>query len=113
MEQLQSWSEQLSQAATPDVWSERGRALLAQLFDPRSEAERLTVIALETALQQWLEACDIAEFEQPVTLPVLREAWLGHLDEPTLNQRFMAGGVTFCTLMPMRAIPFALCVCWA
>ena len=25
---------------------------------------------------------------------------------PSLNQRFRAGGVTFCTLMPMRAIPF-------
>ncbi|KPC50289.1 exodeoxyribonuclease V subunit gamma [Amantichitinum ursilacus] len=108
VEQLQSWSEQLRQPANPAVWSERGRALLEQMFDPRSEAERLTVIALETALQQWLEACDIADFDEAVTLPVLREAWLGHLDEPTLNQRFMAGGVTFCTLMPMRAIPFRI-----
>ena len=28
------------------------------------------------------------------------------MDVPKLNQRFQAGGVTFCTLMPMRAIPF-------
>jgi exodeoxyribonuclease V gamma subunit len=28
------------------------------------------------------------------------------IDEPDLNQRFMSGGVTFCTLMPMRAVPF-------
>ncbi|MEZ1441368.1 exodeoxyribonuclease V subunit gamma, partial [Pseudomonas shirazica] len=25
-----------------------------------------------------------------------------------LNQRFLAGAVSFCTLMPMRAIPFRL-----
>ncbi|MFL6673981.1 MAG: exodeoxyribonuclease V subunit gamma, partial [Massilia sp.] len=37
---------------------------------------------------------------------VLREAWLGQLDEPTLNHQFVSGGVTFCTLMPMRAVPF-------
>ena len=39
-------------------------------------------------------------------LAVLREAWLGALDEPTLNHQFVSGGVTFCTLMPMRAVPF-------
>src|SRR5471030_1016902 len=39
-------------------------------------------------------------------LAVLREAWLGALDEPTLTHQFVSGGVTFCTLMPMRAVPF-------
>jgi exodeoxyribonuclease V gamma subunit len=28
------------------------------------------------------------------------------MDEPTLNHQFVSGGVTFCTLMPMRAVPF-------
>jgi exodeoxyribonuclease V gamma subunit len=36
----------------------------------------------------------------------MREAWLQALRVPRLEQRFRAGGVTFCTLMPMRAIPF-------
>ena len=35
-----------------------------------------------------------------------RQAWLDALQQPSLNQRFRAGGVTFCTLMPLRAIPF-------
>ena len=35
-----------------------------------------------------------------------REAWLAGVDEPGLGRRFRAGGVTFCTLLPMRAIPF-------
>jgi exodeoxyribonuclease V gamma subunit len=41
-----------------------------------------------------------------VTLAVAREAWLDAVDEPSLSQRFKAGGVTFCTLLPLRAIPF-------
>ena len=58
-----------------------------------------------------VEACELAAFEVPVSLPVAREAWLSGLDEQTLNKRFKAGGVTFCTLMPMRAIPFeAVCL---
>ena len=37
---------------------------------------------------------------------MLREAWLDGVDAPGVAQRFKAGGVTFCTLLPMRAIPF-------
>jgi exodeoxyribonuclease V gamma subunit len=37
---------------------------------------------------------------------VFRQAWLDCLDEPGLQHRFLNGGVTFCTLLPMRAIPF-------
>jgi exodeoxyribonuclease V gamma subunit len=41
-----------------------------------------------------------------VDLAVAREAWLAGVDEQGLGRRFRAGGVTFCTLLPMRAIPF-------
>ena len=44
--------------------------------------------------------------ELPLT--VVREAWLTGLDQGKLSQRFLAGAVNFCTLMPMRAIPFKL-----
>jgi len=64
------------------------------------------VAALHDTLRAWLEACAVAGFEQPVDLAVAREAWLAGIDEPGLGRRFRAGGVTFCTLLPMRAIPF-------
>jgi exodeoxyribonuclease V gamma subunit len=41
-------------------------------------------------------------------LTVVREAWLAGLDQGRLSQRFLAGSVNFCTLMPMRAIPFKI-----
>jgi exodeoxyribonuclease V gamma subunit len=62
--------------------------------------------ALDTALVGWQAACEQAGFEALIPLEVAQEAWLQALSEPALNQRFRAGGVTFCTLMPMRAIPF-------
>jgi exodeoxyribonuclease V gamma subunit len=61
---------------------------------------------LEHALQCWLEDCEAAGFAEALPVAVLREAWLGAIDQPTLAQRFVSGGVTFCTLMPMRAVPF-------
>ena len=103
---LMDWWQHSQTAATPLVWSQRARALLAQCFEVHTEADRQALQALQQALDDWLRACDGAEFAQEVTLPVMREAWLQALRMPRLEQRFRAGGVTFCTLMPMRAIPF-------
>ena len=106
LSRLSRWNEVLSAPATPTVWAERGRALLADMVSPQDDADRLILSALDDALRVWLDACGQAGFDEPVPLPVAREAWLSALNEPTVNKRFKAGGVTFCTLMPMRAIPF-------
>ena len=104
---LMAWWANASQPASPWVWAERGRALLAAVFKPLDDADRMTLASLDQALNVWLDACEQAGFsEAEVPLSVAREAWLSALEEPTLNKRFRAGGVTFCTLMPMRAIPF-------
>ncbi len=103
---LLRWWAVATTAATPTQWAERARALLADFVLPTDDAERLTASALDDAMRTWLCACDTAGFDEPVSLPVARAAWLQGLAEPGLNRRFKAGGVTFCTLMPMRAIPF-------
>jgi exodeoxyribonuclease V gamma subunit len=103
---LTGWWALASTSASPTEWAERGRALIDAFVVPTDDRERLTVAALRDALRGWLEACDTAGFDAPVPLSVAREAWLAGIDEPSLNRRFRAGGVTFCTLLPMRAIPF-------
>ena len=106
VEALLHWRAALAQARTPAEWGVQARALLAAFFKAGEEGDRLTLAQLEQALQDWLETCEGAEFSGEVPLAVLREAWLGALDEPTLAHQFVSGGVTFCTLMPMRAVPF-------
>jgi exodeoxyribonuclease V gamma subunit len=106
IEALIAWRATLAQTRTPRAWGEMARALLAEFFDAREESERLTLARVNEALQLWLETAEQAGFDEPLPLAVLREAWLGQLDEPTLNHQFVSGGVTFCTLMPMRAVPF-------
>ena len=103
---LSHWRAELNELATPTVWAERARALLADMVSAQDDNDRLLLTALDDALRAWLDACAQAEFDAPVALHVAREAWLSGLNEPTVNKRFKAGGVTFCTLMPMRAIPF-------
>jgi exodeoxyribonuclease V gamma subunit len=106
VEALLHWRGVLAQSRAPAEWGVQARALLAAFFKSSEEGDRLTLAQLDDALNNWLETCEGAAFDEAVPLAVLREAWLGLLDEPTLNHQFVSGGVTFCTLMPMRAVPF-------
>ena len=103
---LVQWQALASQATTPAEWAARFRELLATLVLPVDDADRQTLAALTQALVSWVEACDDAGYAEPVPLTVAADAWLATLELPALEQRFRGGGVTFCTLMPMRAIPF-------
>jgi len=111
LQALIDWWQTCTQEATPAQWAESGRALLAAMFKSRDDNDRNALAALDQALTNWVRACDEAGFAEAVTLAVARSAWLEALKMPRLEQRFRAGGVTFCTLMPMRAIPFkAVCL---
>ena len=106
IEALIQWRGVLASAVTPAEWGERARQLLATFFDASNEADQLMLARIEQSLETWLSSCADAQFNEPIPLGVMREAWLGLMDVQTLNHRFVSGGVTFCTLMPMRAIPF-------
>ncbi len=111
LQTLIDWWQTCAQEATPAQWAEQGRALLAAMFKPRDDNDRNAIAALDQALTDWVRACAEAGFAEAMPLAVARSAWLEALKTPRLEQRFRAGGVTFCTLMPMRAIPFkAVCL---
>ena len=47
-----------------------------------------------------------ARYGETVPLSLLRDELSQRLDQQRINQRFLAGPVNICTLMPMRSIPF-------
>lgn len=102
-----AWAR-LREAHAPAVWGEHLRWLLAACFEPGNEEEALTLERLQQTLEQWTADCEAAALDEPLPLNVVREHWLAGMDEGGLSQRFLAGAVNFCTLMPMRAIPFRL-----
>lgn len=106
LEALERWWEILSQPAPPAEWGRRLRDLMADFFAPDEEAGRITLMRADETLEQWETDCAAAAMDAPLPLGVVREHWLGALEVPRLSQRFLTGGVTVCTLMPMRAIPF-------
>jgi exodeoxyribonuclease V gamma subunit len=93
--------------ATPTQWVARLRELLADLFDAgRDDDDAMVLRRLDDALTGWAQACEEAGFDGTLPLAVVREHWLGAIDESRLSQRFLGGAVSFGTLLPMRAIPF-------
>ena len=100
------WWSLSEHETTPNAWCHGARSMMASLFKPVDETDTKTLGALDAALSNWLTACAQAEFDDPLPFEALAYAWLEALDMPGLERRFQAGGVTFCTLMPMRAIPF-------
>lgn len=106
LERLLDWWALAGSAADPAGWAQRFRRLLADFFAPQTDSDRALLAALDSALSAWLEACELGGFDDPVELIVAQQAWLDIVQQPSVDSRFRAGGVTFCTLMPMRAIPF-------
>ncbi|MGE8396030.1 MAG: exodeoxyribonuclease V subunit gamma, partial [Comamonas sp.] len=106
LERLLRWWSEALEPATPDVWALRLRSLVQDLFAAQDDVEHAVLDGLDQALTCWQEACDHAHYTAVVPLAVAQEAWLNALEQPSLEQRFRAGGVTFATPMPMRAIPF-------
>lgn len=108
LESLDCHWRELSRPAAPEVWAGRLVRLLEDFLAPQNEQDQALCARLHDVLETWQEACDEAGFDESIPLSVVREVWLSELEQSNLSQRFLAGKVNFCTLMPMRSIPFRL-----
>lgn len=106
LDRLETTWARLAQPATVPEWGVRLGALLADFFAPETPADAYTLANLGSALERWQETCADAGFTGQLPLPVVAAHWLSAIEGGGLGQRFLAGAVTFATLMPMRAIPF-------
>ena len=108
LDALQIAHQELSRPASPEQWGVRLQALMQVFFLASNEHDDYLLAQLELLRETWLETCESVGLHDELPLTVVREAWLAGLDQGRLSQRFLAGAVNFCTLMPMRAIPFKL-----
>lgn len=103
--QLNLWRRGLAQERPLAEWLPVCRDLLNDFFLPDSETEA----ALALIEQQWQAVIDggvDAQYGETVPLSLLRDELSQRLDQQRISQRFLAGPVNICTLMPMRSIPF-------
>ena len=108
--QLNLWRRGLMQDRALTEWLPVCREMLNDFFLPDQDTEA----ALALIEQQWqaiIEQGTESHYGEAVPLSLLRDELALRLDQERISQRFLAGPVNICTLMPMRSIPFkAVCL---
>jgi len=102
--------EALKQPYNAQQW----QVFVYQLIDTfylEDEENTAVLTMIREQLDNLVTHTEQAQFTQPLSLLVLIEHLQDHLSNQSNSQRFLTGQVNFCTLMPMRSIPFkVLCL---
>jgi exodeoxyribonuclease V gamma subunit len=103
--QLNVWRRGLAQERPLEEWLPVCRDMLNDFFLPDAETEA----AMTLIEQQWQAIIAeglAAQHGGTIPISLLRDELAQRLDRERISQRFLAGPVNICTLMPMRSIPF-------
>lgn len=108
MQRIESTQTELMQAHSVSEWQRVLSTLLDDFFiSDVNESTQRWIHRFQRALTAWAADCEAARFDEPISIDVVKTAWLEKIDaQASLSRPFMSGGVQFATLMPMRAIPF-------
>jgi exodeoxyribonuclease V gamma subunit len=99
--------ESLKQSYNAHQWQAFVYQLLEDFY--QEDDDNTAVLSLiRNELDNLLDHTGQADFTQPISLFILIEHLEQHLSDQGSSPRFLAGQVNFCTLMPMRSIPFKI-----
>ena len=103
-------AEQLLQMLTQnrpiEQWIQFTHQLLDDFFTPQSEEDETALQLVQQNLTHLYEQLHEAGYQRPLSRSVFISYLSERLTQERGSQRFLAGQVNFCTLMPMRSIPF-------
>ncbi|WP_028764964.1 exodeoxyribonuclease V subunit gamma [Shewanella colwelliana] len=105
IEALDQFMLQLKDSSPLPERIEQLQQLVEQFYDPIDE-ELQQVQTLHAAISRLNEEVSQAIYQGQLSIDVLQNWFVSHLSESRVGQRYLAGSVNFCTLMPMRSIPF-------
>ncbi|WP_461538016.1 exodeoxyribonuclease V subunit gamma [Spongorhabdus nitratireducens] len=106
IEQIEYLSETLEQPRSAPDWILYINQLLESFFTP--EAHEYPLDRVRRHLEELKQQLEDAGYTDTLPLPVLFDYLNERLSNERGSQRFLAGQVNFCTLMPMRSIPFKI-----
>ena len=130
IEQLQVFAKQLTTARTAKEWQSFLLQQLELLFATNnqftqnssqshqsinninnqqlnSQIENSLAI-IEQAIAALVEYCQHAHFEEKIELAIVVDFLNNHFSQGDSSRQFMIGQVTFCSMLPMRSIPFKI-----
>lgn len=102
---LEQVAESLNTPRCIGDWIHYLNHMLEQFFQPEEEDE-YALKSVRDAMKQLHEQLKDADYSEPLSKAVFIHYLTDHISQTRSSQRFLAGQVNFCTLMPMRSIPF-------
>jgi exodeoxyribonuclease V gamma subunit len=104
-ERLFYYLTSLGQPRAIREWSRFLEDMLCDLFSPPEDDDEGIRPLREVVRQlQYLE--EASGFKEPLDISVIKSFFKGRFAEKGFGYGFMTGGVTFCSMLPMRSIPF-------
>ncbi len=111
IEQLQYFSENLQRSRSAIQWQSFLLAQLEGLFS-RVDADNISnessLMVIEQAIAGLVEHCHHAHFDDDICWLIIVDYLSQHFSQGDASKQFMVGQVTFCSMLPMRSIPFKI-----
>lgn len=105
IEQLYLWQQQLSGQHSAIEWGQYLYSLIENFFI-HDENTQQTIWYLNDIIQSFVKQLQEVNFNEKIIAEVVADIIEKNLTTSHHNLKFLAGKVNFCTLLPMRSIPF-------
>ena len=102
---LSALHETLQQAHSIEKWQEILTALLSDFF-VQNEDTSDTVFYIQEKINELAEHLKTLHFTEELQADVIADVITMKLEDAPNSLKFLAGKVNFCTLLPMRSVPF-------
>ncbi|EKM95315.1 exodeoxyribonuclease V subunit gamma [Stutzerimonas degradans] len=106
VERLGELADRLARPRPLAQWADDLQLLLDELFDEREAGD--TLLLLSQACAALREQAQAADLVQPIEVELVHQQLSAALQQGGGASGFLTGAVTFCTMVPMRSLPFRL-----
>ncbi|KAE9531149.1 exodeoxyribonuclease V subunit gamma [Ursidibacter arcticus] len=105
IENLTAWFSFIQYAQGIDDWKIQLTELINQFYADNNEYAE-TILVLQQTIEKVVNYIETAKFTEKLNIEVIAQLFERYLNQERSNLNFLMGKVNFCTLLPMRAIPF-------
>ena len=104
VERLGVLADQLARPRPLAEWADDLQVLIDTLFDEREAGD--TLLLLSQACAALRDQAQAADLTRPIELELVHQQLSAALQQGGGASGFLTGAVTFCTMVPMRSLPF-------
>ncbi|AJI54702.1 exodeoxyribonuclease V, gamma subunit [Francisella philomiragia] len=105
LELLERYSQELLKPRSLEAWQDYLLKMFDDVFDVTNDEQYIAKKIKDIIVKTVTTAKDVLLAEE-IDLYTIRYCLISQLSEPIINNHFLNGKVTFCSMTPMRNVPF-------